>query len=117
MAGRSVVHFEFYGRDRKKLQEFYSNLFDWEIESIDEMQYSVIREAGSNGIGGGIADGRDEGPRVVVYMQVPDLMATIQQAESMGGKMLMPPMEIPNGPTIAMFADPDGNPVGLVKGD
>jgi predicted enzyme related to lactoylglutathione lyase len=27
----------------------------------------------------------------------------------------MPPMEVPGGPTIAQFQDPDGNIVGLTK--
>ena len=34
----------------------------------------------------------------------------------MGGKVLMPPTEIPNVVTLAMFADPDGNAIGLIKG-
>jgi len=27
----------------------------------------------------------------------------------------MPPMQVPEGPEIAMFSDPDGNVVGLAK--
>ena len=30
---------------------------------------------------------------------------------------MMPIMQIPDGPTIAMFADPDGNPIGLIKAE
>jgi predicted enzyme related to lactoylglutathione lyase len=116
MPGSPIVHFEFHGRDRGKLEKFYSTLFGWNVEAQDNMEYGLIRETGSGGIGGGIGK-RDEGPMVVIYMQVPDPMATIKQAEGMGGKMLMPPMEVPGGPTIAMFADPEGNPVGLVKGE
>jgi predicted enzyme related to lactoylglutathione lyase len=116
MAGRPIVHFEFHGRDRQKLQDFYGKLFDWQVEPQDQMEYGLIRETGTGGIGGGIGK-RDEGPMVVIYMQVPDPAATIKQAEAMGGTLLMPPMEVPGGPTIAMFADPEGNPVGLVKGE
>ena len=116
MAGRPIVHFEIHGPDRKKLEDFYSKLFGWEIDSRDDMDYGLIRETGAGGIGGGIAT-RSEGATVVIYMQVADPIATIKQAESMGGKMLMPPTEIPNGPTIAMFSDPEGNTVGLVKGE
>jgi predicted enzyme related to lactoylglutathione lyase len=116
MAGRPIVHFEFQGPDRKALQEFYGKLFGWEIDSLDEMDYGLIRETGANGMGGGIAT-RTEGPIVVIYMQVPDPMVTIKQAESIGGKMLMPPTDIPNGPTIALISDPQGNTVGLVKGE
>jgi predicted enzyme related to lactoylglutathione lyase len=28
----------------------------------------------------------------------------------------MPPMDVPDGPTIAFFSDPAGNAVGLMKG-
>jgi len=27
----------------------------------------------------------------------------------------MPPMDVPGGPSIAMFTDPDGNLIGLMK--
>jgi predicted enzyme related to lactoylglutathione lyase len=116
MPGSPIVHFEFHGRDREKLQNFYTSLFGWQVEAPPGMEYGLIRETGAGGIGGGIA-GRPEGPMVVIYMQVPDIEATIKQAEAMGGKLLMPASEVPGGPTIAMFADPEGNPVGLVKGE
>lgn len=48
-------------------------------------------------------------------MQVDDLKAYLGKVESMGGKTVMPPMDIPGGPTLALFADPEGNVVGMVK--
>jgi predicted enzyme related to lactoylglutathione lyase len=39
----------------------------------------------------------------------------IDKAESLGGKTLMGPEEIPGAVTLVMFADPDGNVVGLIK--
>ena len=33
----------------------------------------------------------------------------------MGGKTVMPPMDIPEGPTMAQFSDPEGNVIGLVQ--
>ena len=48
-------------------------------------------------------------------MQVDDLKAYLDKVESMGGKTVMPPMDIPGGPTLALFADPEGNVVGMVK--
>jgi len=35
---------------------------------------------------------------------------------SLGGKTVMPPTDVPGGPTIAMFTDPAGNVTGLLKG-
>jgi predicted enzyme related to lactoylglutathione lyase len=51
---------------------------------------------------------------VTVYVQVDDLPAYLKKAESLGGKTLVPPVEIPQG-SFAWFADPDGNTIGLWK--
>jgi predicted enzyme related to lactoylglutathione lyase len=47
---------------------------------------------------------------------VDDLAACLKKAESMGGKTVVPPTEIPDMVTFAQFQDPEGNIVGLVKG-
>jgi hypothetical protein len=38
----------------------------------------------------------------------------LDKAGKLGGKTLVPPVEIPTG-TFAWFADPDGNTIGLWK--
>ena len=45
-----------------------------------------------------------------------DLQAYLDRAESLGGKTLMPPTEIPGIVTLAMFADPEGNVTGMILG-
>jgi predicted enzyme related to lactoylglutathione lyase len=49
------------------------------------------------------------------FVQVPDLQATLDQAVAKGATVLMPPTEIPGTVTLAMFADPEGNMMGLTK--
>ena len=44
-----------------------------------------------------------------------DLQSCLDEAERSGGKTVLPVTEIPNMATIAQFADPEGNVVGLVK--
>ena len=113
---RPVVHFEIYGKDSERLKGFYAQLFGWQIDSNNPMNYGMI-EPGiggpEEGVGGGITQG--EGPRVMVYVQVVDLNETLRLAEEMGGKAVMQPMDVPDGPTIAQLEDPEGNRVGLVK--
>ena len=113
---RPVVHFEIYGKDSERLKEFYAKLFGWKIDSNNPMNYGMI-EPGiggpEQGVGGGIAQG--DGPRVMVYVQVVDLNETLRLAEELGGKAVMQPMDVPDGPTIAQCEDPEGNRVGLVK--
>ena len=108
-----VVHFEVIGRDAKRTQEFYASLFGWKIDASNPMQYGVV-SAEPGGIAGGVA-GSPEGPRVTFYVGVPDLAAALAKAKRLGGKTLLEPQAVPGGPEIAMFQDPDGNAIGLVK--
>ena len=39
---RLVVHFEIRGRDKKRLQEFYAELFGWNIAENEAINYAVI---------------------------------------------------------------------------
>ena len=77
------------------------------------MNYGIV-EAAEGGIGGGVAQG--DAPAVTFYVHVDDPSAALKQVEAMGGKIVSPPMDVPGGPTIAKFADPEGNVIGLVKG-
>jgi hypothetical protein len=52
----------------------------------------------------------------MVYVEVDDLQQALDKAESLGGKTVMPPMDIPDAVSLAMFTDPSGNVIGLVKG-
>jgi predicted enzyme related to lactoylglutathione lyase len=114
--GSPVVHFEIAAQNPPELQKFYGQLFDWNIDANNPMDYGMISTGGEGGINGGIG-GTMGGPAVVrFYVQVPDLQAALDKAESLGGKTLMGPTEIPNIVTIAMFSDPEGNQVGLIKG-
>ncbi len=112
--GQPVVHFEILGKDPKRLQEFYSGLFDWHVDANNPINYGVVDTHGEGGIGGGI--GPAQGPnQVTFYVQVDDLQAYLNKIEGMGGKTVVPVTEIPDMVTFAMFADPEGNVVGLVK--
>jgi predicted enzyme related to lactoylglutathione lyase len=51
---------------------------------------------------------------VTFYVAVDDLPAYLAKAEALGGKTLVPPVEIPTG-TFAWLADPDENIIGLWK--
>jgi hypothetical protein len=109
-----VMHFEIAGgSDGKTLQGFYRNVFGWNINADNEYNYGMTTPE-ETGIGGGISATMDV-PRVTIYVQVADPQAYLDKAESLGGKTLMPVTEIPGAATIAMFADPQGNVMGLLK--
>ena len=115
--GKPVVHFEIIGKDSSKLGSFYSDLFEWKIDSNNSMNYGMV-DTGGQGINGGIAQamGPDQ-TGVKIYMQVEDPQSTLDKAEKLGGKTIMPVTEVPDANiTMAMFTDPEGNVMGLIKG-
>ena len=110
-----VVHFEIMGRDAAKTQQYYRELFGWEINADNPMQYGVIAP-GDGGIGGGIGSTPMGQPIVTVYVQVADPQAALDRAVELGGQQVMPVTDVPGMVTLALFSDPDGNVVGIVKG-
>ena len=123
--GNPVVHFEVIGRDAQALQSFYKDAFDWQIELAlpsapqESGYYAMVHPGGEGGgINGGIGQAMDgSAGHVTFYVAVPDLEAALSKIESLGGSTVMGPTDVPEGPSIAMFADPEGHRVGLVKVD
>jgi len=110
-----VAWFEVHGKDGAKLSEFYGKLFGWKVDSNNPMNYGMVDTgAGDGAIGGGIAGG-DEAPWVTFYVSVPDLDAAVADAAKLGGTVVMPPNQVPEGPMIALITDPEGNRIGLMK--
>jgi hypothetical protein len=109
--GQPVVHFEIGGRDRAKTAKFFCDLFDW---TTQDMGGALLVDTGAkSGINGHFnALGHEPFHYVTIYIEVDDVAAYLAKAEALGGKTLVPPIDIPTG-TFAWFADPDGTHVGL----
>ena len=114
--GNPVVHFEISGKDGEALSEFYRSAFGWNINCNTHGIYSVDPES-ENGVDGHIFTTTDDTCStngVTIYIEVDDLQATLEKAESIGGQTLVPPRAIPNRMgSFAMFLDPSGNCIGL----
>jgi predicted enzyme related to lactoylglutathione lyase len=121
--GYPVVHFEVMGKDPQALRTFYKQAFDWEIGAPmpGPNNYALVKPQGegsteggiNGGIGGGI-EGYDG--HVTFYAAVPNLEVALDKIASLGGSTMMPPEDVPGGPRIALFKDPEGHVVGLVQG-
>jgi uncharacterized protein len=108
-----VIHFEVTGKDGDALVSFYEQLFGWKTQAVPGLGYSLV-EKEAEGIGGGIGASQDGPGMVTFYVQVEDPQAALDQAESLGGKTVMPVTTIPDTVTLALFSDPEGHVVGLV---
>jgi predicted enzyme related to lactoylglutathione lyase len=115
--GNPVVHFEIISKDADKLHSFYSDVFEWNIDANNPMNYGIV-DNGGDGINGGIGGLMDPSypGHVTFYVSVPNPAETLKKIESLGGKTVMPPAEVPGtDTTIAQFIDPAGNLIGLSK--
>lgn len=109
-----VVHFEIMGGQGKETEEFYSELFDWNIDSNNPLNYGRVDTKSTEGIRGGVGDG-ENGTRTTVYVQVSDINETLEKVKKLGGEIAMERTEIPNTVTLAMFKDLSGNLIGLIE--
>jgi hypothetical protein len=111
--GARVVHFEVTGKDGKALQKFYSEIFDWKIDTNNPGGYGFVRE-GQEPLTGGIGTSQQGPGGVTWYVHTEDPKAVLAKVEKLGGKVLMPMTEVAPETTIGMFADPEGHVIGIM---
>ena len=108
-----ITHFEIIGKDGKKLQDFYAGLFDWQVDASNPMNYGIVQPQDGRGTGGGIGQG--ETPALTFYVEVEDVQAYLDKAQSLGAKVILPRTVMPGMATYAQIADPEGNVIGLAE--
>ena len=111
-----VVWFEVLGNDDRKLNRFYSELFGWKIDAENPMRYGMVDTRSTKGIPGGIGP-VSAGTRagVTFYVASDDPATSLERAQKLGGRFVLPPTQMKEGPLLAMFEDPEGHLIGLVK--
>ena len=120
--GQPVVHFEVIGKDGDRLKSYYSELFGWEINSDNPMNYGIVQREGNTnsdgiGIGGGVGGGPEGADgHVTFYVEVPDVEEALAKAESLGGSRVFGPENVTGELVIGLFADVEGHVVGVVNG-
>jgi predicted enzyme related to lactoylglutathione lyase len=110
-----VMHFEINAKDAKAAQRFYRDLFGWVVDTNNPMDYGTIdTRAEGRGINGGIGTSQEARSWLTFYVETPDPVDTLAKAESLGARTLMEPTDM-GVVTVALFADPEGNVIGLTK--
>jgi uncharacterized protein len=107
------VHIELHTQDPEGAKKFYKELFDWKLEDLPDMNYTVINVG--EGTGGGIMKSAlpDALPRWVPYVLVNDVAASTEKAKSLGAAILAEVTEIPDFGWYSMILDPTGAAFGL----
>ncbi len=115
--GQPVAMFEIISADHEKLSRFYRELFGWTVDQDPTWGgYGLIDTGAAPApLVGGIGPSQSPGDTgVKIYVRVDDLAAWLDKAEQLGAARLVEPTPLPGDyGSFAMFADPDGNAVGL----
>ncbi len=98
--------------------EFYRQLLGWTVEPMNMgMPYNVLK-VGEAAIGGimGMPPGAAAGmpPMWMSYVTVADVDALVKRVEGLGGKVHMPPTDIPTVGRFAVIQDPQGAVLNLI---
>ncbi|MEO8028182.1 MAG: VOC family protein [Bryobacteraceae bacterium] len=104
-----VMQFQILSKAPEETAAFYSTLFGWSIDANNPMGYRQIDTGSKDGIQGGIWPAPPQAPNFVqLFMAVDDVKAAVGKAESLGGKVLIPPTMLPEGDEMAVLHDPQG---------
>lgn len=111
-----VVHFEVRSPDPDASRTFYGKLFGWTFADGGLPGYSYVDTGVPGALPGGISPVQDGAPLVTFYVGVPDVAATLEAAVAEGGTVVQPATAVP-GVTFGLFADPQGQVVGVACSD
>jgi len=120
-----VVHFEIPADDLERAKAFYGSVFDWELQTIPEMQYTTVtttpmdeatmRPTSPGAINGGLMDRSDRTPSPVITIGVVSVEESLKKVESEGGTVVTPSTPIPGMGAFGYFKDSEGNVMGLFE--
>lgn len=98
---------------------FYGPLFGWDIEAMDMGggPYHLLK-VGDTAVGGIMKTPAEAGPMPPAwgcYVTVDDVAATVKQATALGGKVVVPAMDVPGVGRMAVIADPQGATLSVMQ--
>jgi predicted enzyme related to lactoylglutathione lyase len=108
--GRFIWH-ELMTTDPDAAGNFYSTVVPWKTQPSGMPSYTLWM-SGKTRAGGLMAlpDGESNGtpPHWIIYIGTPDVDATVEAAQKLGGKVLKAASDIPNVGRFAVLSDPQG---------
>jgi predicted enzyme related to lactoylglutathione lyase len=107
--------------DVEAAKAFYGELFGWTYEDMEiegQGQYSIIQRGDHSNGGIGAQSPMEQGapPNWRPYFGATSCDETAAQAESLGGRVLVPTMNVPAG-GFTVLADPQGAVFALFQGE
>ena len=105
--------------DPAAARKFYGELLGWQFRDMNmgSMTYTVL-SAGGQDVGGIMSipsNAQGMPPSWGSYVTVDNVDARAERVTKLGGKVLMPPTDIPNVGRFAVIQDPQGARISLIN--
>ena len=103
--------------DIEGAKTFYSTLFNWQLEDMDnDMPYTLAKIDGTDSAGMMTMPPEAAGmpPMWGGYVTVDDVEASAKQVVELGGKILLEPRDIPNVGRFCVINDPQGATLSMI---
>jgi len=111
--------YELFARDLLPSAEFYQALFGYEIyqrDDVPEIVDYILSAGGYARAGvGSLPKDSNAAPTWLGYVRVENVAATVARAVELGGRVLLAPDPAMLDGGIAIIADPENTPVGLLQ--
>ena len=113
------VWYDLRTTDDKTAQAFYTKVANWGTTPMPGMESYTMWTAGDQPLGGVMKmEAREQAPpHWIGYIYAPDVDATVKQAQSLGGGVIVPGTDIPNVGRFAILTDPQGAVFAIFSGE
>ena len=121
---RTIVHFEIPADDLEKLGKFYSQLFGWKIikmpgpveyrgiETVPVTKKSLLERPGVNG---GLIRKQNPEHKPINYIAVESVDEYMKRIKGLGGRIVLPKIQVPGVGWWAQASDPEGNQFAILE--
>ena len=104
--------------DMAAAKQFYREALGWELQDLNNpaMPYAIAKK-GTREVAGIMAMPKDSAgmaPGWGSYVTVDDVDARVARVQALGGKLCVPPQDIPNVGRFAVIADPQGAMLAMI---
>lgn len=110
----AVVRWQIVTPHAEESARFYKALFGWKVDQGNALGYRELISASERGIDGGVWPAPPGAPSFVqLFVEVPDVDASIASALALGAVVIVPKAVLPGGDEMAVLRDPTGVTFGL----
>ena len=116
MAHGDITHMDIPVDDMGRATAFYNDVLGWQIAEMEGFEGYPMWQAPNQVSGGGFVSRDESIPTMRNYVEVDSIDEVLAKVTAAGGSVLLEKSPITETSWFAVFADTEGNQMGLYEG-